>query len=207
MKAIFCSDLHGNEAYYDRLLSFAKQEMADAIIIGGDLCPHLKIDIIDAILGQKQFIEGFLASFSERCVSKGIALYLIMGNDDFRANYPLLKKFNNLHNLVKDLGRWNITGYSFVPPHPFLLKDWEKPDFDYLELTEHPREVRTAPRELGTIREDLDKLGKLCNPQETIYVMHSPPYSTLLDKTYSGQHVGSRAQLFEPITQNNHSKQ
>ncbi len=64
-----------------------------------------------------------------------IIVYLMMGNDDFKINMPLLErgeqkgcfklldmKFHKLNN------QFNVCSYSYVPPIPFLMKDWQKHD-------------------------------------------------------------------------------
>lgn len=193
-KTVYCSDLHGNEALYNRLFEFAVDEAASFIVIGGDISPHFRKDIAQGINCQREFIEGFLTDFNKKVIESGINLFLIMGNDDYKSNYPLLAKFNNLHNNPLDIGSKKIIGYSFVPPTPFLLKDWEKlDDGQSVPLTDPRLDIRTAPKEDGTIALDLQRIASMSEPKNTIYVMHSPPFCTLLDKTYSGLHVGSKA--------------
>jgi Icc-related predicted phosphoesterase len=48
-------------------------------------------------------------------------------------------------------------------------------------------------RARGTIARDLDLLAGLSDPSRTVYVMHSPPYGTSLDRLADGTSVGSRA--------------
>lgn len=43
------------------------------------------------------------------------------------------------------------------------------------------------------IEEDLKELATKSDPQKTIYVMHSPPYGTNLDRLFNGESAGSRA--------------
>ena len=44
-----------------------------------------------------------------------------------------------------------------------------------------------------TIEEDLDRVPKPLYPKRTIYIMHSPPFGTLLDLIYGGKPAGSRS--------------
>jgi hypothetical protein len=46
---------------------------------------------------------------------------------------------------------------------------------------------------LATIKEELDILTVQSRPAKTIYVLHSPPYATALDRLTDGRPVGSRA--------------
>jgi len=199
-KIAYCSDLHGNEDLYDRLLDFSVKNKVKAIIIGGDICPHAHMDIDLGIRFQRDFIEKFLFDFFKKIKEKNIELFIMMGNDDFKVNFDLLEEADKeglirlLHNKLNKINNKNIVGYAFVPQMPFLLKDWEKLDNkDSKPLTDPERDIRTVKKEEGTIEMDLEKLKKLSNPKETIYVMHSPPFNTKLDITIREDHVGSKA--------------
>jgi Icc-related predicted phosphoesterase len=50
-----------------------------------------------------------------------------------------------------------------------------------------------AVRSRGTIAADLERLAALSDPERTVYVAHSPPWGTSLDRLYDGTPVGSRA--------------
>jgi len=195
---IYTADLHGNEAFYKRLLKKTEDENPDAVVIGGDLCPKGDIQ------AQKIFLEKFMIplfkQFKQR--NKNIKIYLIMGNDDFRINLEILEKtkknkiLKSIHKKSIKLNKnLNIAGYSFVNPTPFRLKDWEKPDFDNDKMPGQLflEEIRSIEREWGTIEKDLKKLKKLSNPKRTIYVIHAPPFNTKLDIITTGAHVGSKA--------------
>ena len=204
MKLIYSADLHGNEEFYKRLLKKAEEEKCSAVAIGGDLCPKGGSSINERVEIQKLFLEKFmLPSFRKfRQKNKSTEIYAIMGNDDFRANLPLLgnaeknKILKSIHSKsIKFNKNLNIAGYSFVNPTPFRLKDWEKPDFenDKGQLQPFNGEVRSVEKENGTIEEDLNKLKKLSNPKKTIYVIHAPPHNTKLDIVATGAHVGSKS--------------
>lgn len=203
-KLIYTADLHGNEAFYKRLLKKAEEENIDAIVIGGDLCGREGSTIKDKINSQKIFKENFLMPlFKEfKQKNKDNEIYLIMGNDDFRINFEVLenaeknKILKSIHNKSAKLNKnYNIAGYSFVNPTPFRLKDWEKFDFDDNETLHQlsAEEIRSIEKEDGTIQTDLQKLKKLSNPEKTVYVIHAPPFNTKLDIITTGAHVGSKA--------------
>ena len=203
-KLIYTADLHGNEKFYKRLLKKAEEENADAIVIGGDLCGREGNTINEKIENQKWFLKDFMIplfkEFKQNNKRKGI--YIIMGNDDFRINIELLedaeknKILHSIHNKSASLSKnFNIAGYSFVNPTPFRLKDWEKPDFkgDKGPQQLFNEEIRSAEKEEGTIKDDLQNLKKMSNPKKTIYVIHAPPFNTKLDAITAGAHVGSKS--------------
>ncbi len=199
-KIVYCSDLHGNEILYSRLLDFSVKNKIKAIIIGGDICPHRRMELGLAIKYQSNFIERFLFDYFKKVREKNIELFIMMGNDDFKVNFDLLEKAEEeglikvLHNKLNKINNRSVVGYGFVPPMPFLLKDWEKlDDKNSKQITDPGLDVRTVRKEGGTIKGDLMKVKKLSNPKETIYVIHSPPFGTKLDMTIRGEHVGSKA--------------
>lgn len=199
-KIVYCSDLHGNEILYNRLLDFSIRKKIKAIIIGGDICPHAHMGLDLAIRYQRGFIEKFLFDYFKKIKEKNIKLFIMMANDDFKINFDLLEKAEKdglikiLHNKLNRINNKNIAGYSFVPPMPFLLKDWEKLDNkESKQITDPKLDIRTVKKEEGTIEDDLNKLKKLSNPKETIYVIHCPPFDTKLDMTIREEHVGSKA--------------
>jgi Icc-related predicted phosphoesterase len=196
-KIIFCSDLHGNEKLYNKLLDAAVKNKIKTIIIGGDICPHGRMGLELGIKYQRGFIERFLFDYFKKVKEKDIELFIMMGNDDFRVNVGLLEShglIKYLHNKLQRINNKNIIGYSFVPQMPFLLKDWEKLDVKgSFQITPLDMDVRTVKKEEGTIEKDIMRIKKLSNPKDTIYVLHSPPYATKLDITTNREHVGSKA--------------
>jgi len=202
LKLLYTADLHGNEAFYKRLLEKAENEKVNATVIGGDLCGRDGSTIKEKINNQKIFLEKFmlplLKEFKKK--NKNIKIYAIMGNDDFRANFEVLentdknKILQSIHKKSIKLNKnLNIAGYSFVNPTPFRLKDWEKPDFkdNKIPMQLFSEEIRSIEKEDGAIEDDLKQLKKLSNPKKTIYVIHAPPFNTKLDITTTGTHVGS----------------
>ena len=188
MKAIFVTDLHGNKLLYDKLFDTAIREEVDAIIFGGDLCPHFS-DIKVGIPMQRKFLITLMEKISK--LDKEV--FIIMGNDDFRINMDVLYEAEDeglvkvIHKKEHKIGKHIIIGYSFVNETPFLLKDWEKLDTKY-SSPKNRAEILTVPKENGTIEDDLKQFNK-----EGIYVFHAPPYNTNLDIIETGEHVGSKA--------------
>ena len=199
MNCIYCSDLHGSRVLYNKLGDIVFRKNIDVIIIGGDLCPYAHGELSQAIEGQKAFLDGFLNDWLSALAKKKVRVLLLMGNDDFRCNMPVLEGMEKegiaalLHNKKQQLGEFSVVGYSFVPQMPFLLKDWEKLDDEHARpLTDPARDVVSMPREEGTIKDDFKLIRGLSEPAGTIYVFHSPPYHTNLDVTYRNAHVGSK---------------
>lgn len=190
MKCLFVSDLHGFPDRYEKMFRRVSEGDIDVVLMGGDLLPALgdpkeKMDemLFDPIgeLRKRGSFSRFL---------------LIMGNDDPRSFEHLFRiaESGGLCDLIHDravlVGDRFFAGYPYVPPTPFRLKDWERYD-----VSRHvdpgcisPEEgFRSFPVErnlirYGTIKEDLDELAKMSDPENTIYLFHSPPYGTKLDR-------------------------
>lgn len=195
MNCIFVSDLHGNIKKYEKLFEIIKKERPKAVFFGGDLLPHgysLKE-------GVSFFLDKYLFSKIKRMNEKNenkIRFFVIMGNDDARSfeKYFLDADKKNIIEYVNlktvEFDGLYVTGYSYVPPTPFQLKDWEKYDVSRFvdvgtvspEKGKRTVEVNKDEIKYSTIAEDLDKLVKNSPPEKTIYLFHSPPYDTALDR-------------------------
>jgi Icc-related predicted phosphoesterase len=205
----FTSDLHGQGALYEQLVALVAARRPEAVLIGGDLCPHAVG--AEGIAYQRVFLQGTLVEFARRLreASSETELLLLMGNDDWAVNADCLEAhegrlWHYLHERVARVHGLPVAGLSWVPITPFGLKDWERWE-DGLE--ESPARLdgwvsrggALAPhrfdpsRRTPTIAEALEALGRSSRPAETIFVLHSPPRDTRCDLTAAGQHVGSRA--------------
>jgi len=192
----FISDLHGREDLYEALFRQIKNEPPDALFIGGDILPHGYYhsdhggDFIDLVLK-----EGF-TKLRQELKDHYPRVFLILGNDDPRINEERIRRLGEeyklweyLHNRKATFGDYTLYGYSFIPPTPFGLKDWEK--YDVSRFVDpgctHPGEgMRTIPPgydpEYDNIRQDLDKLSGEEALDRAIFLFHSPPYNTPLDR-------------------------
>lgn len=134
-KVIYTADIHGSERVYKLLFNRAIQKKVNSIIIGGDILP--KSSTSNLINLQKKFIKNKLIPMFQNFKKENpsVTIYLMMGNDDFKINMPLLEEgekkgyFKLLDMKIYKLNnQFNICGYSHVPPLPFLMKDWQKHD-------------------------------------------------------------------------------
>lgn len=188
---LFATDLHGNRAAYDRLFSLE----ADAIVLGGDLLPYPLKQGGELLEIQSKFVRTYLAE-----KMKTRPCYWIPGNDDWEAAVaPLEASGTALHGrAVPFLDGYTIAGYGCVPVTPFGMKDFDRVDVPGWEPAQHPKAclwssaggIEEVPlrRVLArpTIEAELDALGKLSDPKKTIYVVHTPPYATGLDRLLGG---------------------
>lgn len=195
MKCFFVTDLHGHEDRYEKLFKAVESGRPYAVFIGGDILPHgfYKTQ-------ENDFIRGFFLKRLEKLRSAMGDSYprvlLILGNDDARTAEDELtgaeKKelLEYVHFRKVKLGKYPVYGYSFVPPTPFMLKDWEKYDVGiYVDPgCIPPEEGFTTYREqdgrkkFSTIKDDLDKLAGDDDVSGSIFLFHSPPHDTGLDR-------------------------
>lgn len=195
-KIIFSSDLHGNIEKYEKLFYFVIETKPMCLLLGGDLLPGISARTAK---NYDDFINDYLVPKVQWLYNEisdpEFWIGLILGNDDPRVYEKefLLAEKNNmwiyLHNKKVEKKGFVYIGYSFVPPTPFRLKDWEKfdvsrfVDIGCVEPYEGSRTVEPDyDTEYSTIEKDLQLLIQNCNSENTIMLFHSPPYQTNLDR-------------------------
>jgi len=215
----FASDLHGHVDRYRALLETAARERPAAILLGGDLLPSGLAALTGGTPVQppRPIPTGETPvpqpppvgdDFISDVVAPGFAalrdhlghdypqVYLILGNDDGRADEATLLDVEGsglwtyLHDRRADCHGVPVVGYSFVPPTPFLLKDWER--YDVSRFTDpgcvSPEEGwRTVPVDAtevryATIADDLARLAGTADQGGAVWLFHAPPYQTALDR-------------------------
>ncbi len=211
----FISDLHGRKPRYEKLLKTIKQELPKVVLMGGDLLPNpRKSEHSDFLL---EYFARELSTLKEAMNDDYPYIGLILGNDDARINEESAIKgmhmglWDYLHFRRVSIAGFDVIGYSYVPPTPFLLKDWERYDVSRfvdpgcIPPTEGKRtiEISMDEAEYSTIQKDLELLTEGTDGSKTIFLFHSPPYQSLLDRAgLDGQtfdrvpldvHVGSIA--------------
>ncbi len=147
----------------------------------------------------EEFIETIILAEIKNIQSasdKKTRFFLIMGNDDPRMYehvFIAAEKagiIDYIHQKTVSYKKTFVTGYSYIPPTPFQLKDWERYDVSqYVDVgaisPEQGRRTIPVPADeikYSTIAEDLEKLSIQSPAKKTIYLFHSPPYHSCLDR-------------------------
>lgn len=190
----FLTDLHGRDRRYELLEDQIMTKMPRVVLLGGDLLPGF------SWLGSRgTFIERVMIPMFQRIKRKTGTGYphvlCIPGNDDPAVEALGLGRgeeeglWTCLNQRSFAYQGFSFYGYSFVPPTPFQLKDWEKYDVSrYVDPgcippTEGQRTVIPAyDPASGTIREDLETWLKNEDMSRAVLLFHSPPYKTNLDR-------------------------
>jgi len=193
----FVTDLHGNLKRYEKLFQRIGEAPPEVLFMGGDLLPHGYYTPSEEGEGfiQDVLIEGFL-NLRQKLQDRYPEVLLILGNDDPRINERKIKEaeqqygiWHYIHNRKVPYSNYTIYGYSFIPPSPFGLKDWEK--YDVSRFADpgctHPYEgMRSvAPdydMEYSNIKQDLEELVGDDDLRRSVFLFHSPPYNTPLDR-------------------------
>jgi uncharacterized protein len=192
------SDLHGNLKLYKTLFTVIESEKPEAVFIAGDITggyfrTRLGENLEDFIL---EFLQNNLMQLRERLADAYPDIFVILGNDDpgyLEDACRLLDKKGLWHYAHNNCLKWKsyyVCGYSYVPPTPFQMKDWEKFDVSrYVDVGAispsagfRTVEASTLEQEWGTIKRDLEQLFTATDLSRYICLFHSPPYKTLLDR-------------------------
>jgi Icc-related predicted phosphoesterase len=194
-KCFFATDLHGRADRYRKLLSAIRAEKPRAVFFGGDLLPHFGLGPGAQDFVRSQLLvalDGLRAEMAEAYPR----IFLILGNDDPRVSEEALLGgasrglFSYLHMKKENLLSWTVYGYAMTPPSPFRLKDWERYDVGRcvgrgsVSPEDGMRSVAVEPEEIccGTIAADLDMLAGSDDLAHAVFLMHAPPYGTVLDR-------------------------
>jgi len=196
ISTIFATDLHGKIDRYKKLFDTVEAESPDAVFLGGDLLPHFA----DASNGPDDFLGEFVAerlqSLRREMAQRYPSVFVIMGNDDPRIEEESVQRIADrglwkyAHDRRFELGRHSIYGYAFVPPTPFVSKDWEKYDVSRytppgsVSPEEGRRSVAVEPWDTrhSTIAQDLQALAGEDDLADAVFLFHTPPHETTLDR-------------------------
>ena len=200
MNCFFVSDLHGDTGKYQKLFQIIERDTPEAIFLGGDLLPSYLIPPSDPEYDHVDFVNGFLAEKLKK-LKAGLGkryhrLFLILGNDDGRFEEAAILDvattgiWEYMHDRRLRIGKYPVYGYAYVPPTPFRLKDWER--YDVSRYTErgcippeegaHSHPLSNSEVMYSTIADDLIKLVGDDPLDEAVFLFHSPPYQTNLDR-------------------------
>ncbi len=220
-KAYFVTDLHGKKERYLSLFKFIKNNPPDLLLIGGDLFPPFLRPSINGLPGNSDFINGFMRKnfmdLKSVLAEKYPDIFLIMGNDDPRYFESALIDggyhgiWNYIHKRKEIYSDYYLYGYNYVPPTPYMLKDWERYDVSrYIDIGSiSPEEgsrsfnVREHEKKWATIKEDLIVLTGDDPMEKAVFLFHTPPYNTdldigdikdvIVDHVHVDEHLGSIA--------------
>ena len=188
MKVLFTSDIHASDSHLYSMISTAEKEAVDCVIIGGDIIPHYLYDMarFGKIKSHGRYLENiFIPAVKDFKNRSDIPIYLDLGNDDFIYNRKILEQYNGelfdlihftKHRMTEDV---DIIGYMIVPPTPFKIKDWEKPDSidtpyipenrisinGYISANGLLEDVVFDITSNDTIEEDLNKISEIIDRQ------------------------------------------
>jgi len=196
----FVSDIHGRIDRYEKLFAAIAKERPAAVFLGGDLMPSALMSLTADGVDHPDFVHDFLAKgFIELKKKLGEAyprVFLILGNDDGRFDEQKIVDaarggvWEYIHNHSVRLDEFSVYGYAYVPPSPFLLKDWERYDVSrYVDpgcvSPEEGYHSVSAPKhelKYATIQKDLKQLVGEDNLSKAIFLFHTPPYQSKLDR-------------------------
>jgi len=195
MNCFFVSDLHGRINRYESLFARIREDKPDGVFLGGDLFPPFGGSV------QGDFLDDFLAAgfirLQEVLDENYPRVFLILGNDDRKTDQDDLLRLENekgiweyIHNRDVSFGEYKVFGYNYVPPTPFLNKDWERYDVSRFvdpgcippEEGWHSIEEPMNLIEHATIKADLEQLTDGKDLSKSIFLFHTPPYQTALDR-------------------------
>jgi uncharacterized protein len=209
-RCLFVSDLHGDSVRYEKLFAAVLSRRPAALFIGGDILPSALLAAAGLSFCHNDFINGFVVPrLTELKRILGDAyprVFVILGNDDGRFEEAAMLDvaasglWSYVHGTNHSLAGHTVYGYSYIPPSPFLLKDFERYDVSrYVDPgSVSPEEGRlTVPvaahvRKWSTIKADLEILVGGDDLGRGVFLFHCPPYRTALDraaldgKTYEG---------------------
>jgi Icc-related predicted phosphoesterase len=197
---LFASDLHGDVERYRKLFDSIRSTAPAAVFLGGDLLPSSFPVARSGAPAPADFVFEFLAvgfrRLREELGGRYPRVFLILGNDDPRIEEAAFLDvaseglWTYAHDRSLPMGPFTVYGYSFVPPTPFRLKDWERYDVSRFvdpgcaSPEEGWRSVPVAPSRLrhATILKDLQALLGDDPMKGAVFLFHSPPYRTALDR-------------------------
>jgi Icc-related predicted phosphoesterase len=207
-RCFFVSDLHGLSERYLRLFKAIEEECPAAVFMGGDILPSGMFYRyqLEEITGDfiHDFVRAGLENLRAKLQEKYPRIFVILGNDDpgmHEADIIAIEKsglWEYIHEKAVEMGEYTVFGYAYVPPTPFLLKDWERYDVSrYIDPgdispEEGKRSMPIPKREakFSLIKTDLERLTEKHDLENAVFLFHTPPYQTNLDRVASdGQMV------------------
>jgi len=199
-RCLFASDLHGHTERYEKLWAAVQESTPAAVFLGGDLLPSGLMGLVSVDPAHQDFVNGYLARGFEklrmRLGKRYPEVFLILGNDDGRFEEAAFLDIASTglwtyaHRRRRKFAQYDIYGYAYVPPTPFLLKDWERydvsryvppgcvsPEDGHRSISRPANETRYS-----TIQKDLEALTGDRSLNDAVFLFHGPPFETNLDR-------------------------
>jgi len=202
MNCYFVSDLHGKVDRYHKLFELIVKNPPDLLFFGGDLLPHRLRQVENYEDFAIDFLFPSLRELKAALQERYPQIFVILGNDDPRSEeQKFIDESSTSLFFYANQKAWAengilVFGYSFVPPTPFQLKDWEKYDVSrYVDPGCVPPDegFRTADPDYDTgydtIQLDIENLTNGHDLSNAILMFHSPPYQSLLDRAGLDGHI------------------
>ena len=177
------SDLHGSKHRYESLFHRILSEQPAAVFMGGDILPSGSLPAIKMGVQCSDFIGEYLRpqlnQIKKTLGPKTPKIFVILGNDDPRSLEPAIKSLSDdglceyIHNKKVFFRGFTIYGYSFVPPTPFMFKDWNDttcPDMLTRDVLHPMRDTALSPR--------IRTFPNLQRLRMTYSILHQTPAST-----------------------------
>jgi len=196
--SFFVSDIHGDKGKYRALFAKMISEKPSFVFLGGDLLPHIRKSERLGSAPVPDFINGFLIP-GFRSVQRQMGcnypeIFMISGNDDHRIEEDRFRLGESMElwryitGARFKFGPYVFFGYSFVPPTPFQLKDWEKFDTDTAlphGSIEPGGGFRTVEPDYDPTKDsigmDMEALSAEPLPPKSVFLFHAPPFNSPFD--------------------------
>lgn len=190
----FVSDLHGKIDRYEKLFAMIRQESPSLVLFGGDLLPHGIYKHPEESF-TREFLYTRMAALKNEMGDAYPSVMVILGNDDPGQEEQVFIELSTegvweyIHFRKTEFRGRPVYGYSFIPPSPFRFKDWERYDVSrYVDPgCLSPEEgIRTVDpgTDIGytNILTELEDLTRGEDLSNALFLFHSPPYKTHLDR-------------------------
>ncbi len=203
----FVSDMHGDAHRFRKLFQAIARERPKAVFVGGDIFlgspavtrrtrPAARALTLPDVTERLEKLRRVLGHAYPR-------IFVILGNDDPRIMERPVEEaerrgyWTYVHFRTVSFEDATVYGYACVPPTPFLLKDWERYDIsryvdpDSVSPEEGRRTVAVSEQEskYATIKDDLERLAGRADLAKAVFLFHSPPYQSLLDRGEEGRMI------------------
>lgn len=193
---LFATDLHGDLDKMRALVKKAIDMDVDLIILGGDLFRSGRSNTIDR---QRDLLKNDIGPIFQRFPGE---ILTIFGNNDWYATSSkigeLAPDIIPIEGCRYDAGEGlKISGFSYVPASPFMIKDWELleieakplPGARFDGLCSRSGEVEECEID-GTYR-ILDLLDGIPEIKGELLISHTPPAGTNCSLGSGGNDLGS----------------